>query len=53
MSVHHQSDKNPGKFPEFVIQDDLDYTTPYPCHVCHQEFRSRRELATHPHPKRG
>lgn len=39
--------------PEFVIENDMDYTTPYPCGVCGREFRSRHELATHPHKKRS
>lgn len=38
------------EFPAFGFDDD--YTSPYPCMVCKVEFRSRHELATHPHPKR-
>ena len=36
--------------PDFYIENDLDYTSPYPCQVCHKQFRSRYELANHPHP---
>lgn len=37
--------------PDFMIENDLDYTTPYPCGVCRRTFTSRHELATHKHPK--
>ncbi len=36
--------------PDFVAESDLDWTSDYPCGVCRKLFRSRRELATHPHP---
>lgn len=50
MKKLHQTDP-PGvtKFPDFFAQNDLDYTSPYPCQVCGEHFRSRHLLATHPH----
>lgn len=38
--------------PDFFIEKDMDYTTPYPCGVCKRTFTSRYELATHAHPRR-
>lgn len=37
--------------PDFLIENDLDYTTPYPCGVCGRSFTSRYALAHHPHRK--
>jgi len=37
--------------PDFEVENDLDYTSPYPCGVCGRSFTSRRALATHPHRK--
>ena len=34
----------------FAAKGDADYAPDYPCHVCGIIFRSRRLLATHPHP---
>jgi hypothetical protein len=39
--------------PSWNQESDLDWTSDYPCGVCKRLFRSRRELATHPHPKKG
>lgn len=39
--------------PNFQVEDDLDYTTPYPCGVCRKTFTSRHSLATHKHSKKG
>lgn len=39
--------------PDWNIENDLDYTTPYPCGVCKRSFTSRHALATHKHPKRS
>lgn len=39
--------------PNFMIEDDLDYITPYPCGVCKRSFTSRHALATHKHPARS
>lgn len=36
----------------YVARGDQDYAPDYPCHVCGIIFRSRRLLATHPHPKK-
>lgn len=36
----------------FLSRGDADYAPDYPCHVCGTIFRSRRLLATHPHPKK-
>lgn len=38
--------------PTFTQESDLDWTSDYPCGVCGRLFRSRRELAYHPHPKK-
>lgn len=35
--------------PDFNVEPDLDYTTPYPCGVCRRSFTSRHSLATHKH----
>lgn len=37
----------------YVPKGDVDYAPDYPCHVCGIIFRSRRLLATHPHPKKA
>lgn len=37
--------------PDWTVENDLDYTTPYPCGVCGRSFTSRHALATHPHRK--
>lgn len=48
----HQSPGQPGAYlPDFVVESDLDYTTPYPCGVCGKKFNSRSQLATHAHQK--
>ena len=39
--------------PQFAVENDFDYTTPYPCGVCGRDFTSRTELATHPHGRRA
>lgn len=39
--------------PDFFIEKDMDYTSPYPCGVCKRHFTSRYELANHPHPRRA
>jgi hypothetical protein len=39
--------------PDFTVENDFDFTSPYPCGVCKQEFNSRSLLATHAHPKRS
>lgn len=39
--------------PDWTVENDLDYTTPYPCGVCGRSFTSRTALATHPHEKRN
>lgn len=49
--LHQSATSREAEYPSFEVTDDLDYTTPYPCHVCHETFRSRHDLATHPHPK--
>lgn len=38
--------------PDFGVENDLDYTSPYPCGVCGRNFTSRTALATHPHRER-
>lgn len=38
--------------PDFDLDSDLDWTSPYPCGVCGRAFQSRWELAHHPHPKK-
>lgn len=48
----HQTPSQRGPYqPDFVVESDLDYTTPYPCGVCGRSFTSRTALATHPHRK--
>ena len=37
--------------PEWAQENDLDWTSPYPCGVCGQSFTSRTILATHSHRK--
>lgn len=39
--------------PDFLVENDLDYTSPYPCGVCGRTFNSRSSLATHKHPRKG
>lgn len=39
--------------PDFSMENDFDFISPYPCGVCGREFRSRHELATHPHQRRN
>jgi len=34
-------------------ENDLDYTTPYPCGVCGRHFTSRYSLATHKHQRKA
>lgn len=42
-----------GKWkPQPIAQRLADEIQKYPCGVCGEEFRSRRELATHPHEGR-
>lgn len=38
---------------DWNVENDMDYTTPYPCGVCRRTFTSRYELATHKHPRKG
>lgn len=54
MSARNYRPKASGQAypPEFTIENDLDYTSSYPCGVCGVDFRSRFELANHPHPKK-
>jgi hypothetical protein len=48
----YQPKKNLSPYlPDFTVDSDFDYTSPYPCGVCHRSFTSRTELATHPHQK--
>lgn len=50
----HQSPGGGGRepyLPDFLIENDLDYTRPYPCGVCKKSFTSRHSLATHSHRK--
>ncbi len=50
----HQTHIERGPYlPDFLVENDLDYTSPYPCGVCGQEIRSRSLLATHAHPKKA
>lgn len=50
----HQTAGSEGPYlPDFLVEPDLDYTTPYPCGVCKREFRSRHLLATHKHNDRS
>lgn len=44
--------KQSSGFPDFLQGENLDFTHPYPCHVCKVPFRSRHALATHKHPKK-
>lgn len=39
--------------PDFFIETDLDWTSPYPCGVCKRHFTSRALLATHRHEGGG
>lgn len=39
--------------PDFMVENDMDYTNPYPCGVCGREFSSRYLLRTHKHPNRS
>jgi hypothetical protein len=49
----HQKQGGSGAYlPDFTVEPDLDYTTPYPCGVCGGKFNSRSTLATHSHAKR-
>lgn len=49
---HYEPKKSNSPRPvEWLNENDLDYTTPYPCGVCKRTFTSRTSLATHKHPK--
>ena len=37
--------------PDFMVENDLDYTNPYPCGVCGRSFTSRYMLRTHSHKR--
>lgn len=51
-STHKGTVRAEAYRPEFAVENDFDYTSPYPCGVCGETFRSRHQLATHPHDKR-
>jgi len=45
------SPTRPGRWKKMTERERLFDETPfYPCCVCHEEFRSLRQLRMHPHP---
>jgi len=43
----HKKQLSPIRRLQIQLENEIQY--PYPCGVCGQGFRSRHDLATHPH----